>query len=86
MVKGLARDCAKYNILVNAIAPGFILTKFHTEKMRRTKEQLENRVNMIPLKRPGSPAEVAKVIIFLLSDSSSYITGQTLTISGGDWL
>lgn len=86
MVKGLARDCAKYNILVNAIAPGFILTKFHTDKMRRTKEQLDERVKMIPLKRAGTGREFADLVMFLLSDSSSYITGQTIALSGGDWL
>lgn len=86
MVKGLARDCAKHNILVNAVAPGFIMTKFHAGKMHRTKEQLEERVDLIPLKRAGTPKEVADAVIFLLSEGASYITGQTITISGGDWL
>lgn len=86
MVKGLARDCAKYNILVNAIAPGFIRTKFHTEKMERTEEQIKDRIDMIPLKRHGTTEEVAGIIMFLLSEQSSYITGQTIAVSGGDWL
>ncbi|GER94609.1 NAD(P)-dependent oxidoreductase [hot springs metagenome] len=86
MVKGLARDCARYNILVNAIAPGFIKTKFHTEKMKRTDEQLRKRAELIPLKRPGTTEEIAGAILFLLSDHSSYITGQTIAVSGGDWL
>ena len=86
MVKGLARDCAKYNILVNAVAPGFINTKFHTEKMHRTKEQLEERVRLIPLKRAGTTKEFAETVMFLLSEGASYITGQTIAISGGDWL
>lgn len=86
MVKRLAKDCAKYNILVNAIAPGFIKTKFHTEKMKRTEEQLKQRVELIPLKRQGTTKEIAETIIFLLSERASYITGQTIAISGGDWL
>lgn len=86
IVKGLARDCAKYNILVNAIAPGFFMTKFHTEKMKRTKEQLEERAKLIPLKRVGTPKEFAGTVLFLLSDSASYITGQIIAVSGGDWL
>ena len=86
MVKGLARDSAKYNILVNAIAPGFIPTKFHTEKMNRTAIQLQNRIKLIPLKRAGTTKEVAGTILFLLSEYSTYITGQVIPVSGGDWL
>jgi NAD(P)-dependent dehydrogenase (short-subunit alcohol dehydrogenase family) len=86
MVKGLARDCAKYNILVNSIAPGFIKTKFHTKRMLRTDAQLEERMNLIPLKRAGTTEEIAGAILFLLSEYSTYITGQVITVSGGDWL
>ena len=84
--KRLAKDCAKYNILVNAVAPGFILTKFHTEKMKRTKKQLHERVKLIPLKRAGTTEEIAGTIMFLLSESASFITGQVIHVSGGDWL
>jgi len=86
MVKGLTRDCAKYKILINAIAPGFINTKFHAQKMHKTKEQLKERVELIPLKRAGTTKEFAETVMFLLSDGASYITGQTMTMSGGDWL
>jgi len=86
MIKGLARDCAKHNILVNAIAPGFIMTKFHTEKMKRTPKQLKERAELIPLKRAGTTREIAGVILFLLSEAASYVTGQVITVSGGDWL
>lgn len=86
VVKRLAKDCASRNILINALAPGFIMTKFHTEKMKRTQEQLDNRLQFVPLKRAGTPAEVAGTIMFLLSEDSSYITGQVLSVSGGDLL
>jgi len=86
VVKGLARDCAKHNILVNAIAPGFFLTKFHTEKMRRNQEQLQERAKMIPLRRAGTTEELAGTVMYLLSEGASYITGQVIAVSGGDWL
>ena len=86
VVKGLARDCAKYNILVNAIAPGFFLTKFHTEKMKRNQEQLQERIKLVPLKRAGTTEELAGTVMYLLSEDASYITGQVLAVSGGDWL
>ena len=85
VVKGLARDCAKYNILVNAIAPGFFHTKFHTEKMKRDREQLQERAKMIPLKRAGTTEELAGTVMYLLSEDASYITGQVIAVSGGDW-
>ncbi len=86
VVKGLARDCAKYNILVNAIAPGFFLTKFHTKKMKKGQEQLQERAKMIPLKRAGTTEELAGTVMYLLSEGASYITGQVIAVSGGDWL
>ena len=86
IVKGLARDCAKYNILVNAIAPGVFLTKFHTEKMKRNQEQLQERIKLVPLKRAGTTEELAGTIMYLLSESASYITGQVIAISGGERL
>ncbi len=86
MTKGLARECAKYNILINAVAPGFIMTKFHTEKMNRSEEQLKARAELVPLKRAGTSNEVAEAIIFLISENASYITGHILPVSGGDWL
>lgn len=86
VAKGLARDLGKYNILVNAIAPGFIVTKFHTEKMGKTKDELEKRTESIAFKRAGTTKEFADAAMFLLSEMSNYITGQVITVSGGDWL
>jgi len=86
ITKRLAKDCAKYNILVNTISPGVIITKFHTDKMRRTSKQLKERLKSIPLKRSGTIEEVTNTILFLISGKASYITGQIITIDGGDWL
>jgi 3-oxoacyl-[acyl-carrier protein] reductase len=86
ITRRLARDCAARKILVNAIAPGFILTKFHTERMGRSREELAAREKLIPLGRAGTPGEVAATILFLLSDGAGYITGQVIPVSGGDFL
>jgi 3-oxoacyl-[acyl-carrier protein] reductase len=75
--KALALECAKRNVLVNAVTPGFIRTEM-TEGMDT--KQLAVRV---PLGRLGEPAEVASVVSFLASDDSSYITGQVIRINGG---
>ena len=85
MTKGMARDLAKDNILVNCIAPGFIMTKFQ-KKSGKSEEIIRKRLELIPLKRAGTPDDVAGAILYLLSDMGNYITGEILTISGGDWL
>ncbi len=78
--KSVALELGSRNIRCNAIAPGFIETEM-TEKLD------QNTVNewrkAIPLKRGGSPEDVANACIFLASDLSSYITGQTLNVDGG---
>jgi len=80
LTKSCARELASRNIRVNAVAPGFIQSKM-TEVLP---EDVKNRMlEAIPMKRFGTPADVAKVVKFLVSDSASYITGQVLTVSGG---
>jgi 3-oxoacyl-[acyl-carrier protein] reductase len=86
LTKGLAREGAPYNILVNCICPGFINTQFHTKRMKRTPEELKKRAELVPLKRAGEPIDVAGIILYLLSESGNYITGEAISISGGDWL
>ena len=86
LVKMLAKIGAKDNILVNAVAPGFINTSFHSKRLGKNSEQIEKRKKLIPLGRAGTSEEVARSIVFLLSQSSTFITGETMTISGGDRL
>ena len=86
ITKGLAREGAKHNILVNAIAPGFIKTQFHLKQMKRTQKDIMARANLVPLKRAGQPEDVANMVIYLLSPMSNYLTGLVIPISGGDWL
>lgn len=86
LAKALARVGAPDGILVNAVCPGFIDTPFHAERARRTPEELAGRAQQIPLRRAGTPAEVAALVLFLVSDEASYITGECISVSGGDWL
>lgn len=80
MVRSLALEIARFNIRVNAVAPGFINTDMFqslTEKIRDSREK------SIPLGRVGYPEEVANVICFLLSEQSSYVTGSVINVDGG---
>lgn len=75
--KALALEIAKRNITVNAVAPGFITTDM-------TKDLNEKELSeLIPMKRFGTPEEVADTVAFLASRSASYITGQVISINGG---
>jgi len=78
--KSIAKEIASRNIRVNAVAPGFIHTDM-TEVL--TEEQKSALLNSIPLGRMGTPEDIAKVVKFLASDDSAYITGQVITVDGG---
>ena len=78
--KSLAKEVAPYNIRVNAVAPGFISTEMTAGLGEKRREKI---LELIPLQRFGTPEEVAKAVLFLLSEESRYITGQTLQLDGG---
>jgi 3-oxoacyl-[acyl-carrier protein] reductase len=80
LTKILAREVAEHGIRVNAVAPGRIDTPMIWDVPAEVNERYKE---MIPLKRLGTPEEVAEGIVFLLSDSAAYITGQVLDINGG---
>ena len=80
LTKTTAKELAKRNILVNAIAPGFIKTAM-TDKL--TEDIRNEMLKMVPLQRFGIPGDIAKVALFLASDYASYITGQVITVDGG---
>ncbi|MCD4719716.1 MAG: 3-oxoacyl-[acyl-carrier-protein] reductase [Desulfobacula sp.] len=83
MTKTLAKELARYNINVNAVAPGFILTPM-TKNIPDTVKQII--LQSIPLGRPGKPEDVAKVVKFLSTDDSAYVTGQVISCNGGMYL
>lgn len=78
--KSIAKETGSRNIRCNAIAPGFIMTEM-TEKLP---DEVKNEwVSKIPLRRGGTPEDVAHTALFLASDLSSYVTGQTIHVCGG---
>jgi len=80
LTKSLAHEFGSRNIRVNAVAPGFI----ETEMTAALPEALKNQyLERIPLRRFGSADEVAKVVSFLASDASAYVTGQVVAVDGG---
>lgn len=79
--RAVAAEVAKYGIRVNAVAPGLIYNQF-LERIY-PKEFFTERQEATPLKRLGTPEEVASLITFLASDEASYITGEVVCISGG---
>ncbi len=78
--KSLAKEVASRNILVNAVAPGFIQTNMTDVLKEEVKEEI---AKTIPLKRMGTTKDVANVVKFLVSEDSSYITGQVINVNGG---
>ena len=80
LTKTAAKELGKRGIRVNAVAPGFIATKMTDVLPEKVKEQIKP---LIPLRRFGQPQEVAKVVAYLASDASSYITGQVIVVDGG---
>lgn len=84
LTKALANDWGKYNIKVNAIAPGYFLTKM-TAPLCKNKKRFQEISKRIPLGRWGKPEDLGGIAVFLVSEASEYITGQTIYVDGG-WL
>ena len=80
ITKTLAKELARYQINVNAVAPGFIKTPMTQTVPEKVEKYL---IGQIPLRRAGEPEEIANAIAFLASDMSEYITGQVLSVNGG---
>lgn len=80
LTKSFARELGKRNICVNAIAPGYIATEMTEKLSEKVKEEY---IANIPLKRAGTPEDIAEAVCFLISPAASYITGTVINVSGG---
>jgi len=83
LTKSLALELARYNITVNAIAPGWIETDMTSGI---TPEEKAKALELIPLRRMGQPEDIAHAATFLASEKASFITGQTIHVNGGEAL
>ena len=82
LAKALAIEWARYKVRVNTICPGWIETDL-TKPFMTDPKTFEKALRQIPLRRPGRPEDIGPMAVYLASDSSSYVTGQTFVIDGG---
>ncbi len=82
MTMSLADDWGKNGITVNCLAPGWFKTK-QNAVLYENKEWLEYIIDRIPMRRPGKPNDLDGAVVFLASEASEYVTGQTLLVDGG---
>jgi len=78
--KSVAREVASRGITVNAVAPGFVETDMTVAMTEKAREAV---LGAIPMRRVGSPSDVAGAVLFLVSDAAAYVTGQVLSVDGG---
>ena len=82
LTMSLADDWGRHGITVNCLAPGWFKT-YQTRVLYENQEWVDYLTDRIPLKRPGQPQDLDGAVVFLASDASEYITGQTLLVDGG---
>lgn len=80
LTKTAAKELASRGVCVNAVAPGYIQTPMTDKLPDNVKEEI---LKLVPMKKMGQPEDVAKVVLFLCSPDSDYITGQTIVVDGG---
>ncbi|MCF8001263.1 MAG: SDR family oxidoreductase [Halanaerobiales bacterium] len=83
LTKSLAAEWAKYDIRVNAIAPGYMKTELTAEILEKNPERKEYWIEPTPMKRMGKPEELKGVAVYLASEASSFMTGNIMNIDGG---
>lgn len=82
LTMSLADEWGKFGVTVNCLAPGWFKTHMN-EVLYQNREWVEYLLDRIPLKRPGAPHDLDGIIVFLASDASAYLTGQTILVDGG---
>ena len=80
LTKTLARQLGQYNVNVNCVAPGSVPETAFT----MTQDEISQELITLPLKRMGRPIDIAEAVVFLCSDAANWITGQTLSVNGGE--
>ena len=80
--KACAIEWAEYNIRANSISPGMIRTPMN-ENVYRDEDIVKARIELVPMKRIGTPEDIANAALFLCSDESNYITAQDIIVDGG---
>ena len=81
LTRALAIELAPHNVLVNAVAPGYVNTEL--TQRNNSPQEIETLRQMIPAHRLAEPAEIAQVVAFLCSEQNTYIVGQTIVVDGG---
>ena len=82
LTKALAEEWAQYNINVNAVAPGYFATPLVADRLKDP-EAYKRIIESTPLKKVGGPEDIMGTVVFLASEASNYITGQTICLDGG---
>ncbi len=83
LTRALALEWSKYGINVNAIGPGLTITPINEKHFGENPDELKRIINAIPIGREAYPVDYAGTAVFLASDASDYVTGQTLLVDGG---
>lgn len=80
-MRGVARQVASAGVRINGVRAGFVQTP---QQSGRSASEIEQRIRMIPMARAGTAEEIAAAVVFLLSDDARFITGEIVTVAGGD--